>query len=98
MFKEFVSAISITCQEIGNCANKTTTLDKAPLNVALILIGLVGGLSVIFILWGGFRYVISRGDPAAVKTAKETILYAIMGIVVAILAYAIVNFIVLGLE
>ena len=42
---------------------------------------------------GGLRYVISQGDANNVKQAKDTILYAIIGIVVAILAYAVVNFV-----
>ena len=43
---------------------------------------------------GGIRYVVSGGDSGAVTSAKNTILYAIVGIVVAILAYALVNFVV----
>ena len=42
---------------------------------------------------GGIRYVISGGDQAQVTAAKNTILYAIVGIVVAFLAYAAVNFV-----
>ena len=43
---------------------------------------------------GGFRYVLSQGDEKATKGAKDTILFAIVGIVVAILAFAIVNFVI----
>jgi ABC-type Na+ efflux pump permease subunit len=43
---------------------------------------------------GGLRYVVSGGDSSAVQNAKNTILYAIVGIVVAILAYAVVNFVI----
>jgi hypothetical protein len=42
---------------------------------------------------GGFRYVVSGGDSTAVQGAKNTILYALVGIVVAFLAFAAVNFI-----
>jgi hypothetical protein len=42
---------------------------------------------------GGVRYVLSNGDQGAVTNAKNTILYAIIGIVVAFLAYAAVNFV-----
>lgn len=97
MFRSFISGITITCEEIGNCANKTSTLDQAVVNIGLIITGLIGGLSIVFILWGSFRYVISRGDSGATKAAKETILYAVLGIIVAILAYALVSFIALGL-
>jgi ABC-type Na+ efflux pump permease subunit len=43
---------------------------------------------------GGIRYVVSGGDSAAVTSAKNTILYAVVGIVVAILAFALVNFVI----
>ena len=43
---------------------------------------------------GGIRYTVSGGDQNAVTAAKNTILYAIVGIIVAILAYAAVNFVV----
>ena len=62
-------------------------------NIAQLIIGLVGSLAMLVMLWGGFRYVISRGDPSAIKSAKDTIMYALIGVVVAILAYAIVTFV-----
>jgi hypothetical protein len=42
---------------------------------------------------GGLRYVLSGGDPKNTQAAKDTILYAVVGIVVALLAYAIANFV-----
>jgi hypothetical protein len=59
-------------------------------NAALFIIGAV---SVLMLIYGGIRYTISGGDTAAVTAAKNTILYAIVGIVVALLAFAIVNFV-----
>jgi hypothetical protein len=61
--------------------------------VTNILLFLVGAISVIMLIIGGIRYVISGGDQAQVTAAKNTILYAIVGIVVAFLAYAAVNFV-----
>jgi hypothetical protein len=61
--------------------------------IANILIFLVGAISVIVLIIGGLRYVISAGNPAQVTGAKNTILYAIVGIVIAIAAYAIVQFV-----
>lgn len=55
---------------------------------------LVGVLSVIMLIFGGLRYIISRGESKAVESAKNTILYAIVGLIVAIMSYAIVNFVV----
>ena len=59
-----------------------------------VLLLLIGAVAVIMLIIGGIRYTISGGDSAAVTSAKNTILYAIVGIVVAILAYAIVNFVI----
>ncbi|HYG84361.1 MAG TPA: pilin [Verrucomicrobiae bacterium] len=58
-----------------------------------ILLFLVGAISVIMLIIGGIRYVVSNGDQNAVTSAKNTILYAIIGIIVAFLAYAAVNFV-----
>lgn len=59
-------------------------------NTALLIIGLV---SVIMLLYGGLRYVTSGGDNKKVTDAKNTVLYAIIGLIISILAYAIVNFV-----
>ncbi len=58
-----------------------------------ILLFLVGAIAVIMIVIGGLRYVISGGDQAQITSAKNTILYAIVGIIVAMLGYAAVNFV-----
>jgi hypothetical protein len=58
-----------------------------------VLIFLVGAIAVIMLILGGLQYVISNGDAKRVESAKNTILYAIIGIVIAILAYAIVGFV-----
>lgn len=54
---------------------------------------LVGALSVLMIVFGGLRYVVSSGDSVKVTAAKNTILYAIVGVVVAMLAYAAIDFV-----
>ena len=59
-------------------------------NTMLFAIGVV---AVIMLIVGGFRYVFSGGNSTNVNAAKDTILYAVIGIVVALLAYAIVNFV-----
>ena len=63
-------------------------------NVALFIIG---SISVLMLIYGGIRYTISGGDEKAITSAKNTILYAVVGIVVAVLAYAIVNFVISAL-
>ena len=62
-----------------------------------IFLFVIGAIAVIMLIYGGIRYTISGGEAKNVTAAKDTILYAIVGIVVAILAYAIVNFVIGGL-
>lgn len=66
-------------------------------NIATTLLFVIGAVAVIMIIVAGFKYVTSNGNPQAVESAKSTILYSVIGIVVAILAYAIVRFIVRAL-
>lgn len=54
---------------------------------------LVGGISVIMIIYGGFRYVTSGGNDASVSGAKNTIIYALIGLVIVALAQVIVHFV-----
>ncbi|MCA9340939.1 hypothetical protein KC952_00215 [Candidatus Saccharibacteria bacterium] len=58
------------------------------------LLFILGAIAVIMIVVGGIRYTTSDGDSSKIKQSKDTILYAVIGIIVALLAYAIVNFII----
>ena len=58
-----------------------------------VLLFVVGALSVIMLIIGGLRYVVSGGNASAVTAAKNTVLYAIVGLIVAFLAYSIINFV-----
>jgi hypothetical protein len=52
----------------------------------------VGGIAVLFLLIGAVRYVTSAGDQNNIKQAKDTILYAVIGIVISLSAFTIVQF------
>ena len=80
-----------------NLANDLFTDDGLFKKVTDILLFLVGAISVIMLIIGGIRYVVSGGDQGAVTSAKNTILYAIVGIIVAFLAFAAINFVMDGL-
>lgn len=58
----------------------------------------VGAISVIMLIVGGIRYVVSAGDQNAVQGAKNTILYAIVGLVIAFVAFGMVQFVLNQLE
>lgn len=61
--------------------------------VTNVLLFVLGAISVIMIIIGGLRYVVSGGNSANVTAAKNTILYAIVGVVIALLSYAVINFV-----
>jgi hypothetical protein len=57
----------------------------------------VGIAAVGVIIFGGFRYTVSQGDPGKVKRAKDTIMYALIGLIIVLSAFAITNFILSGI-
>ena len=61
------------------------------INTILIVLGMI---AVIMIIVGGIRYTTSNGDSSQIQSAKNTIMYAVIGLVVAILSFAIVNFVI----
>lgn len=82
---------------IDKAGGGKATADDLPAmiqNIINVLLFLIGTISVVMIIVGGIRYVTSNGDQAQVKAAKDTIMYAVVGVVVALLAFAIVNFVV----
>lgn len=59
-----------------------------------IMLFIVGILSIVMLIFGGIRYTISNGNKSKVEDAKNTILYSIVGLIVAILGYALVNWVI----
>lgn len=79
------------------CGCSTSNTDNLPViivNILNAIIGVSGLIAVIFIIVGGIQYMTSTGDAAKTKKAKDTILYALIGLVVCVLAFAIVNFVI----
>lgn len=72
-------------------SDNATNMIKIVINTMLFILGTV---AVIMIIVGGIRYTTSGGDASGVKSAKDTILYSIVGLVVALMSFAIVNFVV----
>lgn len=62
--------------------------------VVNVLLYILGAIAVIMIVIGGIKYTTSNGDSSAVTSAKNTIMYAVIGLVIAMMAYAIVNFVI----
>ena len=79
--------------EAANTGENPESINTVIQNVIRILLFIVGAAAVIMLIIGGIRYVLSSGDQNAVAGAKNTILYAIIGIIVAVLAWAAVDFV-----
>lgn len=75
------------------CENKDENADSLIKDLVNVLLFIVGTLAVIMIIVSGIFYVISSGDAGRVAKAKNTLMYSIVGLVVAFVAYAIVNWV-----
>ena len=79
-------------RKIGGEQNDTDIYEtiKNILGAVFIVVGII---AVIVLVIGGINYMMSQGDPGKVKKAKDTILYGIIGLIVSLLAFAIVQFV-----
>ena len=94
---------SVTCppNSIRDSANtlaecnveEDTSLMSTVNTIINVIVSVLGIVAVAVIVLGGVMYVTSTGDPGKTKKAKDTIMYGVIGLVVAILAFAIVNFV-----
>lgn len=87
--------VSGTADDVDSAVCKSTADDANSLinTIVNLMIFFIGVVAVIVIIVSGFTYVTSNGNKEQVTKAKNTLTYAIVGLVVAILAYAIVNWV-----
>ncbi len=90
------------CSQAGSLATNPEQCSGDDLNTIVrtiinTVIFVVGMLAVVMIILGGVSYATSQGDPNKVNKAKSTIMYGIIGLVICLLAFAIVNFVVSAL-
>jgi uncharacterized membrane protein len=91
--KEIISQLAVVTVEKVN----ETSNDNLKQNITDIInavIAALGIVAVVVIVLGGVQYMTSTGDSTKVKKAKDTILYGIVGLIICVLAYAIVNFVI----
>lgn len=80
-------------EKVGGSENQTDLTEQLR-TVTNILLFILGAIAVIMIIIGGIRYATSNGESSSIKSAKDTILYSVIGLAVAIMAFAIVNFVI----
>lgn len=83
-------AASLAANPDGCSSRGLNSTIQLIINMIIFAIGLI---AVVMVIVGGIQYSTSQGDSGKVKKAKDTILYGIVGLVIAILAFAIVNFV-----
>jgi cytochrome bd-type quinol oxidase subunit 2 len=85
----------LTLTAEGNCVNEAAeTKVNSTISLALnIFSAIVGIIAVVMIIVGGVKYITSQGESANITSAKNTILYALVGLVVVALAQVIVRFV-----
>lgn len=77
----------------GDCSAQDNTFNTLITKIVNIFSVIVGLIAVLMIIFGGFRYITSGGDSTKVNSAKNTILYAIIGLIIVALAQVIVKFV-----
>lgn len=77
-------------------ANDTGSLMETVTTIINVILGVVGVVAVIMIIIGGISFITSQGDAAKVTRGKNTVLYGVVGLVIALLAFMIVNFVLSG--
>jgi len=79
---------------IGQGTDPSKSIFTIALNIIDIALRIAGILAVGFVIWGGFQYVLARGEPEKAKQALDTILKAVIGVVIAMIAAMVVSFVV----
>ena len=89
--------VSDEVRAANGCSGTGADVAELPDVVVNILNGIIaasGLIAVVFVIIGGVQYMTSAGDPGKTKKAKDTILYAVIGLIICVLAFAIVNFVI----
>jgi len=89
----FALTISAPCSSLNglNCSSSTSTLSGLIVYVINILLGIAGVLAVLFFIIGGFFYITASGNEETAEKGKSIVINAIIGLVIIILSYVIVN-------
>ena len=92
-YRGLTSGADCTIKSPGEVGGLSNFIWKIALNILEILLQVVGYVSAAFIIYGGFLYLTSTGDPGKAAAARKTILNAIVGLVISFFSVAIVSLI-----
>ena len=85
-----------SCEDIGidelvDSDKKANPIFIVMLNITEMITRLAGLVAIVFVIVGGFKYVLSEGNPQKVSEAQATVMNAVIGLVIAVLAIAVIN-------
>lgn len=91
--KDFLIKFAAQVDTVGDGDN---TLVSNITNILNAVIGVLGLVCVVVMIIGGVNYMTSAGDASKVKKGKDTILYGLIGLIICVLAFALVNWVIVG--
>ncbi len=94
---QFITTLAAAAQKLPDTVGSDKNLKDSIINIINGVIGVLGIVAVIVIIIGGIGYMTSAGDAGKVKKAKDTILYGVIGLIIVVLAFAIVNFVIVNI-
>lgn len=92
------SGVGQEMKDAAGCGDKDRDITPLITTILNTVIGITGIIAVIFVIIGGINYMTSAGDAGKVKKARDTILYACIGLVICALSFAIVNWVISGVS
>ena len=84
-----LNSSSAACKDLS----KPDGLSNILKNATNIVLFIAGALAVIMIIYGSIRFMTAHGDEKQVESARLIVTYSVIGLIIAILAYALVNFV-----
>lgn len=90
----FDACKNVVSGQTAVCSGSAVKAEDVVKNAISVLLWVVGTIAVIVIIYAGITFITAAGDPNKIVLAKRMIIYSVVGLAVAILAYAIVNFVV----
>jgi len=73
--------------------NPNDLTDTNVQNIFNVVLALAGAVAVAFVVFGGIKYMLSQGEPNEIKQARDTILYSVIGLVIVVMAFMLVNYV-----
>ncbi len=93
MAVEFLAQAQQLCRTAADCGLPNVAFTSSTLGqIISLLYKVLAACSILFLMFGAFKYAASGGDSAGIKNAKETILYAVFGLIISLLAFVAVTY------